>query len=259
MYHDYLCYILSHILYTQAQVNGSCRLIIQRILQLKIINVIITCLSSSLQYQTFTVELTHLSTGERKDKCIMTSATYFQGSRKAVYCLSYVNGLPVSINRARAACYLFTDDTKLLKSISSPIDTVSLQDDIIAVEAWCRKWNLSLNSSKCCAIRFTLGKCDNGTYILNNTPIKFTNLQRDLGLLIKSDLSWSDHYNYICSKAYRSLYLIHKTIPATSSTELKKRIYFTLTRSHLGYCSQMEASLTLGAHAPEGYGSCLAL
>ena len=56
----------------------------------------------------------------------------------------------------------------------------SLQDDIIAVEAWCRKWNLSLNSSKCCAIRFTLGKCDNGTYVLNNTPIKFTNLQRDL-------------------------------------------------------------------------------
>ena len=110
---------------------------------------------------------------------------------------------------------------------------------IIAVEAWCRKWNLSLNSSKCCAIRFTLGKCDNGTYILNNTPIKFTNLQRDLGLLIKSDLSWSDHYNYICSKAYRSLYLIRKTIPATSSTELKKRIYFTLTRSHLGYCSQI--------------------
>ena len=89
----------------------------------------------------------------------------------------YVNDLPVSINRA--ACYLFADDTKLLKSISSPTDTVSLQDDIIAVEAWCRKWNLSLNSSKCCAIRFTLGKCDNGTYILNNTPIKFTNLQRD--------------------------------------------------------------------------------
>ena len=90
----------------------------------------------------------------------------------------YVNDLPVSINRA--ACYLFANDTKLLKSISSPIDTVSLQDDIIAVEAWCRKWNLSLNSSKCCAIRFTLGECDNGTYILNNTPIKFTNLRRDL-------------------------------------------------------------------------------
>ena len=90
----------------------------------------------------------------------------------------------------------------------------------------------SLNSSKCCAIRFTLGKCDNGTYILNNTPIKFTNLQRNLGLLIKSDLSWSDHYNYICLKAYRSLYLIRRTIPATSSTsstELKKNEFTLLS------------------------------
>ena len=30
---------------------------------------------------------------------------------------------------------------------------------------WCHKWNLSLNLSKCCTVRFSLGKCDSGTYI----------------------------------------------------------------------------------------------
>ena len=66
-----------------------------------------------------------------------------------------------------------------------------------------------------------------------------SNSQRDLGIVTRVDLSWSDHYNHICPKAYSSLNLIRRTLPASSSTILRKQLYISLVRSHLCYCSQI--------------------
>ena len=63
--------------------------------------------------------------------------------------------------------------------------------------------------------------------------------QRDLGILIASDLSWSHHYNCITSKAYRSLNLIRCSISAYSPISTKRYLYIYLVRSQLTYCSQI--------------------
>ena len=66
----------------------------------------------------------------------------------------YINDLPNAISHATS--YLFADDTKLLKSISTHNDSLVLQHDIDALVAWSRKWNLPLNQHKSVAMRLTL-------------------------------------------------------------------------------------------------------
>ena len=63
--------------------------------------------------------------------------------------------------------------------------------------------------------------------------------QKDLGVIVTDDLSWSCHYNKICKKAYLSLHLIKRALPASASVLLKKQLFISLVRSHFSYCSQL--------------------
>ena len=67
---------------------------------------------------------------------------------------------------------------------------------------------------------------------INNTQIEFVFSHRDLGVAVTNNLSWSIHYNHICSKAYAALNLIRRTI-TTSSINVKKWLYLSLVRSQL--------------------------
>ena len=52
-------------------------------------------------------------------------------------------------------------------------------------------------------------------------------------------MSWSDHIRKIGLKAYRSLHVIKRTIPESSSSNLRKKLYLSMVRSHLSYGSQL--------------------
>ena len=152
--------------------------------------------------------------------------------------LIYINDLPNPITNT--ACFMFADDTKFIKTILSFNDHLLFQQDITSVEVWCQTWKLPLNTAKCNALRFTLAQYQtNHEYTLNGTLVHPAKSQRDLGIMMRVDLSWTDHYNHLCSKAYRSLNLIRRTLSASSPTSLKKQLYISLVRSHLCYCSQI--------------------
>ncbi len=87
----------------------------------------------------------------------------------------------------------------------------------------------------------SLSSSTNNNYTIGNDTIKTVTRQKDLGILISdiNSLSWSVHIKEICSKAYRSLYLIRRTIPCTSPIDMKKSLYLSLVRSQLTYCSQL--------------------
>ena len=98
------------------------------------------------------------------------------------------------------------------------------------------------NSDKCVGIQFThsLPSCP-PSLTINNTQIEFVFSHRDLGVAVTNNLSWSIHYNHICSKPYAALNLIRRTITtsSTSSINVKKQLYLSLVRSQLTYCSQL--------------------
>ena len=154
--------------------------------------------------------------------------------------LIYINDLPEQINYA--SCYLFADDTKLLKSIHQANDCLTLQTDINNLCNWCKDWKLMLNGVKCSMMRISLSQhtltCSD-KYQIFASILQSGSCQRDLGIMVSNDLSWSSHYNKICSKAYRSLNLIQRTLPPNSTLSLKKQLYLTLVRSHLSYCSKL--------------------
>ena len=65
----------------------------------------------------------------------------------------YVNELPENIN---FETFLFADDTKIFREITSREDSVALQNDIDSLELWTKKWLLEFNMP-----RFDLGKFEN--------------------------------------------------------------------------------------------------
>ena len=60
---------------------------------------------------------------------------------------------------------------------------------------------------------------------------------KDLGIVMSHDLSWNKHYDYLLSKAYRTLGLLCRTFSNTMSIHAKKVLYISLVRSRLSYCS----------------------
>ena len=154
--------------------------------------------------------------------------------------LIYINDLPDQIDFA--SCYLFADDTKLIKSITCVNDCLLMQTDIDSLDSWCGEWKLKLNANKCNLLRMSLShrqQSHQHQYCIDGMIITHSNCQRDLGGVVRCDLSWSDHYNIVCSKAYRSLNMIRRTVPSNAPKTLKKQLYISLVKSHLSYCSQL--------------------
>ena len=60
-------------------------------------------------------------------------------------------------------------------------------------------------------------------YSVGSSVIATVGQQKDLGIIVTNDLSWSCHYSKICKNAYSSLrlHLIKRVLPATSSVLLK--------------------------------------
>lgn len=154
--------------------------------------------------------------------------------------LIYVNDIPTSVNYS--SVYLFADDTKLLKVLHSNADTINLQEDMDSLDHWCTAWQISLNVLKCSHLTFSLSQREQTStniYSSNGSVIKHASTYKDLGIKICRNLSWTDHVRAICSKAYGSLHVLKRSLPYTTNAGLKKRLYLSLVRSHLSYCSQL--------------------
>ena len=142
-----------------------------------------------------------------------------------------------------SSTFLFTDDTKCLRPIHSPHDCILLQADLDALSTWSSNWKMKFNESKCFLLSVFSGRaptasCDH-QYLINELPISTSNQQKDLGIIISSDLSWSCHICKIVSKAYKILCLLRRTFCSSNDTTTKKRLYISLIRSQVMYGSQI--------------------
>ena len=58
----------------------------------------------------------------------------------------YINDLPEVV---KCGTYLFADDTKIFRQITTKEDALQLQSDINSLEQWSQKWLLTFHPKKC--------------------------------------------------------------------------------------------------------------
>ena len=149
--------------------------------------------------------------------------------------LVYINDMPDYI--CHSLLLIFADDTKCLKQIHTVNDRNALQEDIDSLFSWSRDSDLNFNLKKCVHLSFK--HSIDTVYTLSDITIPCNTCHKDLGIILSSDLNWSDHYKSITARAYKVLGLIRRTILPNHSTTTMVKLYVSLVRSQLLYCTQI--------------------
>ena len=128
----------------------------------------------------------------------------------------------------------FADDTKVFCQVNGEHDQKQLQADLNCLTEWSEKWQMPFNTSKCRVMH--LGRANSKyEYTMGNHTLEVTTEEKDLGVIISSNLKPSRQCQQAYSKANRALGLIHRSISFKTPYVLL-RLYKSLVRPHLEYC-----------------------
>ena len=130
---------------------------------------------------------------------------------------------------------LYADDVALYREIKSEADCQLLQEDLDQICSWANKWQLCLNVSKCEALFISnKRKAISFEYFVNHSPLAWRSTVKYLGVLLRSNLSWSDHCKHVSAKASKTLNFLRRTLWG-ATTEAKSLAYKYLVRPLLEY------------------------
>ena len=149
----------------------------------------------------------------------------------------YINDLP---EKVISDLFLFADDTKLLKIIDSIEDSLVVQDDINELEHWSQDWLLKFHPDKCHVL--TIGKFANikhaHRYQLGGNELEHVFEEKDLGILIDSELTFEGHISKQVNKANSILGVIKRSFNDLSPSAFCT-LYTTFVRPHLEYAQSV--------------------
>ncbi len=145
----------------------------------------------------------------------------------------YINDIDVGIVSRIAK---FADDTKLGANASSNDKIEELHSDLIKIGEWSERWQMPFNLDKCKVMHIGQGNCRT-SYSLLGRDIATTDLEKDLGVLISSDLKFSKQCIEVEKKAQRLLGYIKRQFRYRNK-EIVLTLYNSLIRPHLEYAVQ---------------------
>ena len=145
----------------------------------------------------------------------------------------YINDLPEIVN---SNVYLFADDTKVMRKVTSMEDAKALQRDLDKLEAWSKKWLLKFNPDKCHVL--TIGKFENirhtERYQLYGDELEHVFEEKDLGVHVDSELRFAEHISNKVNKANALVGLIRRSFSHLDGMMFKK-LFTAFVRPHLEY------------------------
>ena len=147
--------------------------------------------------------------------------------------LLYINDLPGKI---KSNCQIFADDTKVYHPILSLVDAQELQDDLSNLIEWSKIWLLGFNQQKCKVLH--VGKKNPGyDYTMNDNVLETVTEEKDLGILITNNLSFSKHTAVTAARSNGILGMIKRAFSYIDK-ESFLLLYKGFIRPHLEYCVQ---------------------
>ena len=151
----------------------------------------------------------------------------------------------IYINDIYTVCesmFLFADDAKLFKVLSSKEDCFRLQNDINGVVEWFNRWQMHVNMGKCCLLHVGGKHFINKYHLidLDGTTCEIPTLESvsDLGIIMDSKLQFKDHILTRVKKANMMLGIIARNFRKLSD-EAFISVYKALVRSQLEYGVQV--------------------
>ena len=149
----------------------------------------------------------------------------------------YINDLPDNV---LSSILLFADDTKIFKEVNSLNDSLVIQRDIDELVRWSKDWLLKFHPDKCHVL--TLGKLTNivhaHPYTLDGDQLEHVFIEKDLGVLIDSDLSFEEHISRQVKKANSILGVIRRGFEDLNP-KIFCILYTTFVRPHLEYAQSV--------------------
>ena len=143
---------------------------------------------------------------------------------------------------------LYADDTKIWRKIVNWHDHEILQHDIDMLHNWAERNKMKFHLDKCKVLSIHNRASENSTwssclpfqvfiYTLNGVDLDFAESEKDLGVVITSDLCWEDNILALCTKARSRLGLMRRTLQFIKDHKQKRAFYLALIRSLFEHCS----------------------
>ncbi len=138
-------------------------------------------------------------------------------------------------------CVLYADD-RVFRPVNDHTDIQCLQNDVTCLEEWVQHNHLTLNTSMCKSMIVSRKKSQPypSALTLGGQHLEQVERFKYLGVLLSSNLSFSQHIQTICAKARKILGLHYRRFYKNTSNEALLQLYISLVRPHLEYAVQCE-------------------
>jgi hypothetical protein len=143
------------------------------------------------------------------------------------------------VNNAKVV--FFADDTKLFKRVDSHIYGASIQSDLslIILRSGRLLLDLYLIKQMPCQ-RITRKKITTDfPCTIKNKTLAVTTKEKDLGIWVTSNLTWSKHTLDQCAAANRMLGFVRRSATEITDKRIRRALYLAVVRPALGYATQV--------------------
>ena len=151
--------------------------------------------------------------------------------------LLFVNNLPDRCSSSNLAC--FADDTRIYKLIDSVGDSKALQHDLDSLMDWSISTFLQFNQQKCKSQHITRKRNPiEQQSFMNGSVLDVTAAEKDFGVWISSDLTWTNQVYHQSNYANKLLGFIRRSSRYIMKSSTRRTMCLALVRPHLGYATQ---------------------
>ena len=133
----------------------------------------------------------------------------------------------------------FADDTKVATSVIKSEGCIKIQNDLDKLLGWADKWQMNFNSKKCKVLH--LGYSNKSfNYDMNGDWLESVDQEKDLGVIISSNLKVANQCLEANNKANKMLGIINRNV-VYKSKEVISKLYNSYVRPVIEYCAQVWA------------------
>ena len=136
--------------------------------------------------------------------------------------LLYINDIS---NNLRSHIRLFANDCIIYRTISSPEDSLRLQEDLDRIFNWITHWQMQFDVQKCVVLRCTWSHSPEiSNDVIKGHILELKHQLTYLGLIVNETMQWSPHINNLVVKGSKVLNFIKHDLNNCSS-ETKTTAY----------------------------------